>query len=106
MVDQSAHNDTSIPIDVFEPVFARTIKITVPGAGSYGGPWVSIFELQTFGDAPTPCEIGRHTREWGAMPDDSLGPDEDPDEDGVRNFFREGLGRGSRCFGRGSRIGG
>ncbi|MBU2949347.1 Ig-like domain-containing protein [Tamlana agarivorans] len=44
-------------IDAFDSVNARYVKITVTGADSYTGSWVSLLELRVFGEAGTPTTV-------------------------------------------------
>ncbi|MDF3128126.1 polysaccharide lyase family 8 super-sandwich domain-containing protein [Kiritimatiellaeota bacterium B1221] len=92
IVDRSLNAETRMTIDAFTPVFARYIKISVSGAGNYGGSWTSLYEVQSFGERPSAYENWRYTREWISTPEDQRDADDDPEGDGVRNFTEFALG--------------
>jgi hypothetical protein len=51
IIDRSSNKSSAQPItDSISPVTARYIKLTITGAYAYSGPWVSITELELFGD--------------------------------------------------------
>ncbi len=51
VVDRTANTITQNIADTFTPVTARYVRLTVDGAGNYGGSWVSLREFKIFGES-------------------------------------------------------
>ncbi|MEX2381946.1 MAG: polysaccharide lyase family 8 super-sandwich domain-containing protein [Opitutales bacterium] len=86
IVDRSANADPGPIRDDFDPLTARFLRITVSGATGYSGSWISLNELFVFGGpVPDAYQQWRDSIDWGDIPEDQRGPDDDPDADGYTN---------------------
>jgi len=93
VVDRTASNQIGPIADTIASFKARYVKVTVTGAATYSGTFISLNEVRLRGRvSSTPYESWSAGIAWGSTPVDQRDPEDDPDGDGRNNSLERALG--------------